>query len=231
LPGWWSGVDPGGQHSDDFPGGHANTGMAHGIGGPLALLSLAARRGVTVPGQADSIGRICTWLDCWRQDGVTGAWWPYWVTRREIREGTTERRGPSRPSWCYGTAGLARAQQLAALATGDIARQQSAEQALLHALTDPGQLAATTDNSLCHGYAGLLQIAGRASADALTPELSACVPGLVRAISANGSRRSTPARGEDAGLLEGASGTALALHAAEAGPPPLSGWDACLLVN
>lgn len=208
LPGWWSGLTPSGRPSKDSPGGHANSGVAHGVGGPLALLSLAARSGVRVDGQAEAISRICAWFDRWRQDGDAGPWWPYWVTRAQLRDGRLRTSGPSRPSWCYGTAGLARAQQLAA----------------------------TTDFSLCHGYAGLVHIAGRATADALTPELTACLPLLLSAIvpdtDADGlveSLRRSPAG--DMGLLEGAAGIALALHTAEAETPPVSGWDSCLLIN
>jgi len=49
-----------------------------------------------------------------------------------------------------------------------------AEAALIGAMTDPGQLAATTDLSLCHGCAELLHIARGAATDAITPELAAC---------------------------------------------------------
>ncbi|MBL0886901.1 hypothetical protein HGK34_11530 [Myceligenerans sp. I2] len=45
------------------PGAHANTGLAHGITGPLAVLALAVRRGIRVPGDLDAIGRILDWLD------------------------------------------------------------------------------------------------------------------------------------------------------------------------
>jgi phage gp46-like protein len=100
LPGWWSDLAPSGRPSPDYPGGHANTGMAHGIGGPLALLSLAARRGITVDDQTTAIGRICAWLDQWRQDGPAAPWWPYWITREQLRSGHPG-NGPSRPSWCY----------------------------------------------------------------------------------------------------------------------------------
>lgn len=236
LPGWWSGLAPSGRPSNDFPGGHANSGVAHGVGGPLALLSLATRGGVRVNGQAEAIGRICAWLDSWRQDGDAGPWWPYWVTRAQSRDRRPGAPGPSRPSWCYGTAGLARAQQLAALATSDTARQRMAEDALVQALADPGQLAATTDFSLCHGYAGLVHIAGRVAADALTPELAACLPLLLSAIvpdtDADGLAESLlRPPSVDMGLLEGATGIALALHTAEAETPPVSGWDSCLLIN
>jgi hypothetical protein len=35
----------------------------------------------------------------------------------------------------------------------------------------------------------------------------------------------------DLGLLEGATGVALALHATTTGTWPASGWDACLLIT
>jgi hypothetical protein len=237
LPGWWTNLAPSGQPSPRFPGGHANNGMAHGAGGVLALLSLAARRGAAVDGQAEAISRICAWLDQWRQDSATGPWWPYWITRTQLRDGRAGRAAPGRPSWCYGTAGLARAQQLAALATGDIARQRMIEHALTSALTDPAQLAATTDLSLCHGYAGLLHIAGHASAEASGPGMDACLPLLLGQIIPDGADPGAVAESllrppaGDPGLLEGAAGIALALHTVQAGPAPGSGWDSCLLVN
>ncbi|MDT5025270.1 MAG: lantibiotic biosynthesis protein [Micromonosporaceae bacterium] len=235
-PGWWSGLAPSGRSSPAYPGGHANNGVAHGIGGPLALLGQARRRGITVDGQVEAIGRICVWLDQWRQDGDAGPWWPYWVTRAQLRDGRPGTAGPSRPSWCYGTAGLARAQQLAAIATGDAARQRMAEDALVRALIDPGQLAATVDLSLCHGYAGLAHIAGRAAADAITPDLAGCLPRLLNAVVPHDDIDGLAAsllRPPDGGigLLEGAAGVALALHTAHTGTPPVSGWDSCLLIN
>lgn len=235
LPGWWSDLSPAGHRSAEFPGGHANTGMAHGIGGPLALLALATRSGIVVDGHAEAIGRILAWLDRWRHTGDPGPWWPYWVTRAHLRAEPLDvpARGPSRPSWCYGTAGIARAQQLAALALGDPARHRMAEDALA-ALTDPGQLAATTDLSLCHGYAGLAHIAAHAARDALTPVPAACLPPLLaNLVPPDADPRSLAARllppGTDAGLLEGAAGIALALHTASTDTPPV-GWDAFMLI-
>ena len=48
LPGWWTRNGPTDESSDDFPGGHGNLGIAHGITGPLALLAVAMKRGVAV---------------------------------------------------------------------------------------------------------------------------------------------------------------------------------------
>lgn len=240
VPGWWSPVGPHGEVDHDrFPGGHANAGVAHGIGGPLALLALAARAGVTVPDHRTAITTICTWLDHWRSDTPTGPAWPYWVTLDQHRAGSPAAPvHPRRPSWCYGTAGLARAQQLAALALGDTARQRTAEHALLRALTDPAQRAATTDPSLCHGYAGLAHLAIRTAAHAdpnTAPQLRAAAADLLDAIHPPDADPQLTAAAllgvTGPGLLEGASGVALAVHAPATGAPSRTRWDACLLIS
>lgn len=240
LPGWWTPSGPSGRADDRFPGGHANNGLAHGIAGVLCLLSLAARRGATVHGQHDAIRTVCRWLDRWRAGTGRGPAWPYWVTRPELR---TDKLTPSaalRPSWCYGTAGLARAQQLAALALGDTDRQLMAENALAGALTDPAQLVATTDISMCHGFAGLAHVTACTAADALAStagQLHALVPDLLNAVylpGANAERAATAlltAPGRGPGLLDGAAGVALAVLAPSTAAPPCCAWDTCLLTR
>ncbi|MDX2822301.1 lanthionine synthetase C family protein [Streptomyces ipomoeae] len=227
LPGWWVFHDPQVKQSDAFRGGHGNFGIAHGIAGPLALLAQARRRGVTVDGHDEALHMISTWLDTWRQHADSGPWWPQWITRDQLRTGRPDRSAPMRPSWCYGTPGLARAQQLAAIATTDIARQQMAEHALVCCLSDPDQLSRITDISLCHGWAGLYQTVWRAGRDACAPEVSGHVPALADRLI----QQCRAGLGEDIGLLEGTTGLALALHTAARTTPPVSGWDACLLIN
>jgi hypothetical protein len=227
LPGWWVFHDPHVTQSGDFPGGHANLGIAHGIAGPLALLAHALRRGITVDGHLIAIDTICTWLDTWRHDADKGPWWPQWITHDQLRTGRPNLRCPLRPSWCYGTPGLARAQQLAAIATSDTKRQGMAEHALAGCLSDPVQLRRITDTSLCHGWAGLYQTVWRAARDALTPEIGASLPHLADVLA----RHCRAGRGEDTGLLEGDAGLALALHTAARTAPPISEWDAFLLIN
>lgn len=237
LPGWWTGSSPNGRADTRFPGGHGNTGMAHGIAGPLALLALAALRGVVVQDQLAAIASICSWLDRWRSNTNAGQVWPYWITRPQLRAGRSPAPSAQRPSWCYGAAGVARAQQLAALAIGDAARRVASEDTLTRALTDPRQLAATTDPSLCHGHAGLAHIAHRVAADAVpgnAARLEARVPHLLSLIDpANtGPRRTAAALIGDAsgpGLLDGAAGVALAALSCSTASTPNSSWDSCLL--
>lgn len=228
LPGWWTGHDPRMRHSGSFPGGHANLGAAHGITGPLALLAQALRRNITVDGHHDAITTITTWLDTWRQDTETGPWWPQWIAHHQIHTGQRKQpTAPLRPSWCYGTPGIARAMQLAAIATHDAPRRQTAERALAACLSDPAQLAQITDISLCHGWAGLYQTAWRAAHDACTSALPAALPRLTELLA----QHARPNHGDGDGLLEGNTGLALALHTAAHHAPPLSGWDTFLLIN
>lgn len=225
FPGWWVFHDP--DPLLPTPGGHSNFGLAHGITGPVTLLSHALQRGIVVDGHIDSISEICAHLDAWRQDGESGPWWPQWITRDELRTGRVRQTGPLRPSWCYGTPGIARAQQIAAIATGDTSRQTMAEHTLATCLSDPSQLQRITDTGLCHGWSGLYQTAWRAARDALTPTISTRLPHLAELLT----RHAEAEEHHDAGFLDGAAGLTLALHTATRTTPPISGWDSCLLIN
>ena len=227
VPGWWTSNGPGDCPSPRWPGGHGNLGIAHGIAGPLALLSIAMRHSLTVPGHADAIGRICDWLDHWHIGTGTQTWWPGTVSLADQRSGRLRQSGPGRPSWCYGIPGLARAQQLAGLALADLRRQHAAEQALAGCLADQRQLAHLTDTSLCHGWAGLLHTTGRVAADATDPERFA-VRHLRQLTEQHLREHGIPSRH---GLLDGVAGVRLALHTTTVGTTPATGWDACLLLD
>jgi hypothetical protein len=168
LPGWWCRNGP--ERNQPAPaGGHANFGMAHGITGPLALLALTLRDGITVHEHNMAISRICRWLDAWQQHTNGTTWWPQTITLTDLHKGTPAQNTPLRPSWCYGTPGIARAQQVAAQALHDTDRQRHAEAAFVGCVTDPAQTRRLSDDGLCHGTAGLLATARRIAADALTP--------------------------------------------------------------
>lgn len=227
LPGWWVGHDPRRGHSAHFRSGHGNLGAAHGITGCLLLLAQALRRGTSVEGQPEAIRSICAHLDVWRQDSAAGPWWPEHLTVADLDTGQVHPHGPGRPSWCYGTVGIARAGQLAGLALGDPALQRSYEDALYRCLTDPAQLAQVTDTSLCHGWAGIYQTAFRAAHDALNSRLHTVLQPLGDALSAH----ARPGSANGPGLIDGDAGCALALTTLAADQAPTTGWDACLLID
>jgi hypothetical protein len=222
VPGWWADCDP--DPLMPTPGGHANLGIAHGAAGILALVSLAATRGITVPGQRDAIRHLADWYARWRQDSPDGPWWPQWLTRDDLRTGHASQPGPGRPSWCYGTPGIARALQLAAIATGGRPEQAAAEEALTASLSER-HLARTDGHGLCHGLAGIYMTALRAEQDAITPLIGRELPRL-KALLAS---RFAPA--EASALLTGDTGIKLALESARRSAPPISGWDACLAIT
>ncbi|MFI0722067.1 lanthionine synthetase C family protein [Streptomyces sp. NPDC021224] len=226
LPGWWVGHDPQRGHSPHFPGGHANLGAAHGITGPLLLLAQALRRGVEVEGHREAVRTICAHLDAWRQESEAGPWWPEHLSRQGFERGVPHRHRSARPSWCYGTTGIARAGQLAGMALHVAGLQRSYEDALYRALSDPAQLANVTDAGLCHGWAGIYQTATRAAADALDERLRGLLSPLGDALLAHAGRGAA-----GPGLLNGVAGTALALSTLATHQPPSTGWDACLLID
>ncbi|GCD44086.1 lanthionine synthetase C family protein [Streptomyces paromomycinus] len=218
LPGWWVWHGPA-TPGVPTPGGHANVGLAHGIAGPLALLALAKLRGISVTGHHEAMTRICRWLDQIRQSDYRGARWPRWIT-----ETAAVPTHPAAPSWCYGTPGLARAQQLAAMALGDACRQRMAEQALLSCLADPLQLDQLAGRGLCHGIGGLLRVVQRVAEDAEEPGVFAT---YAPQLSGRFRTAESPA---EIGFLEGSTGAALAFEVTGTDTAPATNWDSCLLL-
>lgn len=208
-PGWWVWH----HHSNvNAPGGHANAGIAHGIAGPLAVLSIAVAQGVRVPGDIGAIETVLDWLDRHQVEDREEQWWRRWPGDTGGQSGRTY--------WCYGTPGIARAEQLAALALGDSGRAEQAERMHLACLTDSDSQRRSSDLSLCHGTAGMLQATRRIAADSSSSEsFDPAIGGLQAALYDAGVPRRN-------GLLEGVPGILLARDyppASEAAP-----WDACL---
>lgn len=229
VPGWWTIDGPSGRPEDGtYNGGHANFGIAHGMPGPLALLALAARAGITVDGQEKAIDEAITFLTAWAQPSSTGSiGWPEAVPLSAFVNGPVSGTSPRRPSWCYGTPGIGRALQLGALARGNEAARQFAEHVVLGSITDPLQVAQLQDATLCHGWAGLLLTCDRIASDAVSPAIAGELPALRSRLDAHLVRHEIP---EDAGLLTGRAGVLLTLHTLDA-PNPVPGWETCLVLN
>ncbi|WP_163508693.1 lanthionine synthetase C family protein [Fodinicola acaciae] len=218
---WW--VGHGHLRGVDSPGGHLNLGVAHGVGGPLGLLSLAWLAGVRVDAHQEAMGALVAILDSVRREDTAGPYWPAVVER----PGQVRRRG--RDMWCYGSAGLARILQFAAAAAGEPRLAADAEAAMLGALasTDPARV---HDFALCHGWSGLLQLTLRTGVGEPEPLAQRIIDGF-DPDTVFGFRYGYPGMTRPAdrpGFLEGAAGIALALHAY--GQAPATDWDAALLL-
>ncbi|MFF1816541.1 lanthionine synthetase C family protein [Kribbella sp. NPDC058245] len=217
-----------------YENGIYNCGLAHGIPGPLAVLSIALSHGYVVPRQTEAIARTAEWLVAQRVDDEWGVNWPACVTR----DGSGE--GPAQAAWCYGSPGVARSLFLAGKAIGDDKLRQLAIEAMAAVHRRPWSARLTGDSpGLCHGVAGLLQIMVRFANDTDEPlfteaavELTERVLDLYRPEIATGyySRKSaTGEMREHGGLLDGAAGVALALLAASTPVEP--SWDHVLLLS
>ncbi len=234
LPGWyvehgWDGPDRGTSH--------LNVGLAHGISGPLAALSIAYRDGVRVPGQAEAIERIVTWLLAQRRDLAGAPTWPEIVVpggRSPVPSG--------RPGWCHGEPGLARAVQLAGMALDVPTWRTTAVQALRAALGRPWEGFGMVDAGLCHGWSGLLQITLRIAWDEGDERVAEAADQLAARVVHQFTPDAPFGFGHTAppglqmspnqpGFLCGAAGIALALHTYATDSPPLNGWDAALLLS
>ncbi|MFB7596651.1 lanthionine synthetase C family protein [Streptomyces sp. NPDC056160] len=259
VPGWWCAPEhylvP--RDRETFPRGDFNTGAAHGICGPLTLLSLARLAGYGVPGDADAIRRVVDWLAQHTHRGPEGE--PAWPGRISYEEQTAGRAGrppapaagpahPARirPGWCYGTSGVAGALHLAGRALADPAVTRTAARALRGLLRrSPEELAADQDPGLCHGLAGILHATTLMAAATDDPALWNGADRLAEALlaayspdAAFGYRRpvqgTTPLTHLDScALLDGATGVALALASYAEPPRPADppGWDAALLMS
>ncbi|MGP4103415.1 lanthionine synthetase C family protein [Nonomuraea sp. KM90] len=242
VPGWWVDSRPFAEMSQEaveaYAWGHGNFGLAHGISGPLVLLSLAWRMGVIVPGQQAAIERVVDWLLRWQFVDGYGVCWPT-VVSLEQHEGRETVPPRYVGSWCYGTPGLARAIQIAGLALNRPDWRQVADRAMLSALERPVEHLNLRSAAICHGWAGLLQTAVRIAADGSeagerVADLAAeRTLALFESEAAFGFRFPTgrsPASHDGPGLLEGAAGTALSLHGYATGRLPRFEWDAALLL-
>ncbi|MFD7643989.1 lanthionine synthetase C family protein [Kitasatospora sp. NPDC059795] len=260
VPGWWVSpeFEPVDQDRRDYPRGDFNAGLAHGIAGPLMLLSLAERRGLGVPGGAAAAETVAEWLLGWTLHDGTGPYWPCRVSWDEQTAPVRPEAAFTRSAWCYGAPGVAVALHQAGLAF-DRPHWRAAAVAGLRAVLARDEREWRLDGpTFCHGFGGLLQMLHRVAADSGDPVLRDGVrrmalrvlefadpdaPFVFHHLTSDhpeGWRHATSHRRLDvAGVLEGAAGAALALLSvvpdALLGPQPLpegprAQWDRALLV-
>ncbi|MEU0938787.1 lanthionine synthetase C family protein [Embleya sp. NPDC005971] len=239
VPRWWTLAAPKLGQEAELPDGHLNLGLSHGVAGPLALLALAWRAGVRVPGQRAAIESLVALLaECAVPDG-DALWWPPVRTLDEWAAGPDPDAQAPRPSWCYGVPGVSRAIQSAALALDRPDWHELTRRSLTGLLDTPIADWGIDDAALCHGWGGMLHLLGLLGEhldDARLPlvrdELAALVLDQYHDAYRFGFRTTMtdlPQGTDVPAFLEGAAGIALALDAYAEGRAT-AGWDLALLV-
>jgi lantibiotic biosynthesis protein len=220
------------------PEGSVNCGVAHGVPGPLALMALALSSDVEVAGQVDAMRGTAAWLAA---QARPGRWGPDWPAAVPLGPAANHEPPPARPGWCYGNAGIARALWLTGRALEEPEHRRLALSALRQALERQRVERPLDSPTLCHGVAGLAQVALRLTAESGQDDLrratrALCLDLVERfeagapfgyrdvAIGAGGARVAV----DDPTLLAGATGTALVLLAGATDKAPE--WDRALLL-
>lgn len=197
-----------------YPEGSVDLGVAHGLGGLLAVLAQIGAHD-SVPERARRLAEgAVDFLRAQRRDGALSAFPDVLVPGRPARA--------ARAAWCYGDPGLAAAWHTAALALGRDDWQRESAALACRAARRPPATAGVQDASLCHGAAGLglaFQRLSRASADG----------DLARAAAAWYERALHAPPAQDPSLLTGSAGIGLGLLAAVSRIEPA--WDSLLLLS
>ena len=243
VPGWYIAPENLFTNADreKYPQGSFNCGLAHGIAGPLALLSLASQQGIYIPNQKEAIHLIADWLASKKVDTKKGVIWPSWISlEEELRyvNNVDAEEVQYRDAWCYGTAGVCRSLYLAGKATNckkyiDIAKNGFVS--ILHRNTNEWNLDGAT---FCHGYSGLLQITNRMyidSGDSVYAELMyKIIDEILKLANEQDPFVYKDFEGENhlnkAGLIDGGSGIALSLMSTLETAHDFT-WDNCFLIS
>jgi hypothetical protein len=228
-----------------YPHGNLNCGLAHGVPGILAFLSLSQAAGFAMPGLEQAIAKTADWLCSSRCDDEWGVNWPTAVAIEEGKGGGLQAAsaesapdGPSRCAWCYGSPGVARALWLGAQVSDRSDYREVAVAAMKAVFRRPVPMRRIDSPTFCHGVAGLLAVALRFANDTgdeffiqQSEELVRQILGTYRPESILGFRNLEIAGSEvdQPGLLDGSSGVALALLAAATNQEP--DWDRLFLLS
>ena len=223
------------RHLEQNPHGATDCGLAHGVPGPLAFLSLTHLSGVEQPGLSEAIRRLADWVVAQQYKDAWGINWPHAVPPDGV---ASPPQSTTRAAWCYGSPGVARALWLAGCALQDSDLQDVAVEAMRAVRRRSIKVRRIDAPILCHGVAGLLQIVLRFANDTsqgffaeMATELTEQLLNLFEPDSLSGFRDIEPdgRKVDNPGLLEGAAGAALTLLAAATDVEPA--WDRIFLLS
>jgi hypothetical protein len=197
------------------PAGYLDMGVAHGAPGPISILAGACAAGVAAARARPLLDGAWRWMMANQLPPGEGSAFPLWRSASEPAR-------PARSAWCYGDPGAARAMFVAARAIGCEPWARDALAISRRALERPRDRTGCCDPGLCHGAAGLAHLANRMWQDTGDPAFADAARAWYEEALAM-------PRPDEASLLTGTAGLALALAAALAPVEPA--WDRVLLAS
>ncbi|MEC1792709.1 lanthionine synthetase C family protein [Bacillus vallismortis] len=140
-----------------YPNGNFNMGLAHGIPGPICVLSSALMQGIEVKGQERAIEKMVDFLlrfsEKEEQDRL---FWKGIISFEEYQNGSPPNAvNFSRDAWCYGRPGVCLAIVKAGKALQNPELLNIGVQNLRYTISDIKGIYSPT---VCHGYSGIGQI-------------------------------------------------------------------------
>ncbi|MGP3688263.1 lanthionine synthetase C family protein [Streptomyces sp. IBSNAI002] len=222
---------------EEYPYGYINLGLAHGVPGPLAALSLAWTAGYRRPGMREAIDNAVALLSASAVEDGFGADWPSGIAM-DPEGRRTRPRHPARTAWCYGAPGIAAALLLAARALADDGLRARAVAAFEAALRRSEDHVHTLSPTICHGLAGLLAICEVFARTTDSARAGAALPVLTRRLLAHCSEdlpfgvqnlEQPDLHIDNPDFLCGAAGVAAVLWTVSTPVPPRR-WQRALLI-
>jgi len=138
----------------EMANGCINYGVSHGMGGPLAVLSMAYHKGFDTDGLKDAInGLISEYMNAvYYVDDI--AYWPGRISVEQHLGLGENANSPNAMSWCYGSVGILRVLYLAGVFMSDDNVKQFALDELIKIAKIDLPSFLLFQPIVCHGYIG-----------------------------------------------------------------------------
>ena len=158
--------------SENYPGGHLDLGMAHGICGPLSIMALAIEQGYELVNLSETLQDMADELVSWVQKDEFGIWWPSKVNYDEYVNKSLSDNQKGANGWCYGTPGVARALWICGRALKNEKYKKMAVTAYRSLSNRNFEDLNIISPTFCHGLAGLIHLTHLMYIETLDDDLS-----------------------------------------------------------
>lgn len=142
-----------------FQNGNFDFGVAHGIAGPLAVMSIAYQKGYCIRGQKEA---ILTIIEEYERLALRFKDCTFWQGQYSFEDYLQSNQDnlvhKNKMSWCYGPIGILRALKLAGAALGSQQMEERGQKNIYVIAEMLSKDYCLDSPIICHGYAGLMTL-------------------------------------------------------------------------